>query len=180
MTTQQEPNAYAVLMRVVDVVGEINHSRDLDRRAHADLINIINVIGAGGNLGSVLGDAVIEIQETVMGDSYTTGQAGAVGPFSSSANNTFHQIWSQNSAAIDLDALAAELTTVRAEMRRLASTPQEDLALAEVGQAEVAAKENDGPRAIGHLGKAGKWALGVATSVGAGVATAAIKAAMGV
>jgi hypothetical protein len=175
---EEEPNEFTVLMRIVDVIGDsLNHSRSrqLDQRAHADLINIINFIDAGGTLGSVLGDAAIEVQETVVGDSYTTGQAGAVGPFSSSANNTFNQIWSQNAAEIDLDALAAEPADVRAEMRKRASTPQEDLALAEVGQAQVAASEKDGARAIGHLGKAGRWALGVATSIGAGVAAAAIK-----
>ena len=138
----------------------LSRARQLDRRAHTDLINIISLSIWGGTLGSVLGDTAIDVQGTVMDDNYTTGQAGAVGPISSSANNTFNQVWSQNAASVDLDALAAELATVRAEMRKRAGTPQDDLALAEIGEAQVAASEKDGPRAIEHLAKAGKWALG--------------------
>ena len=54
----------------------------------------------------------------------------------------------------------------------------QDLALAQIAQAEISAKSNDGPAMLEHLRQAGAWALDVAKSVGAGLAVAALKSAM--
>jgi len=51
--------------------------------------------------------------------------------------------------------------------------------IGEVAQAEAAAKQGDGPRALEHLSKTGEWVLEVAQSMTATVAAAAISAALG-
>ena len=114
-----------------------------------------------------------------MGDKYTTGQAGAVGPGSSSSGNTFNQIWQQHSGQIDLPELARELEKLRTEMRSDAESAEHDVSIGAVATAQAAAENGDGPGALAHLETAGKWALDVATKIGVGVATAAIKSSMG-
>jgi hypothetical protein len=71
------------------------------------------------------------------------------------------------------------LGTLRANLRQQAATPDQDIVVAEVAQAEVAAAAGNSSKVRGHLAKVGKWALGAATAIGAGVAAAAIKAAAG-
>jgi hypothetical protein len=73
-----------------------------------------------------------------------------------------------------------ELSLLRSEMRKHVSKPEDDLVLAEVAQAELAASSGDGAKSMSHLSRVGKWSLGLATSIGAGVAVEAIKAAMGI
>lgn len=115
-----------------------------------------------------------------MGDSYQTGQAGAVGPGSIAIGQKFTQVWNQTAGQVDLRELAAELQKVRAEARARASgTPQEDVALAELAKAEVAAEQGDGPTAFAHLARAGRWALSVAQAIGVPVAVRALESAIG-
>lgn len=169
--TREEPNEFTVLLKVVEVVGASlrnGSGNPPGSEVHAELINIINMLGNPVN------------QEINMRDRYTTGQAGAVGPSSQASNNTFDQAWGQQAQEIDLPALATELCLLRAEMKKQGSQPEDDFALAEVAHAEIAASAGDGVKVISHLSKAGKWALSVATSIGAGVAVEAIKAAMGI
>jgi hypothetical protein len=119
--------------------------------------------------------------EVVMGDRYDIrGQTGAVGPNAEVHNVTFNQIWQENGGSIDLPTLADELERLRTILRADAKTPEDDQVVAEVGQAERAAREGNGAATLRHLRGVGKWALGAATSIGAGVAVAAIKAATGV
>ncbi len=120
------------------------------------------------------------IRELTMGDKYTTGQAGAVGPGAFSTGNTFNQIWQQHSESIDLPTLVAELGQLREAMRAEAQSPEHDVALGAVASAQSAAENGDGPGALSHLKSAGKWALDVATKIGVNVATAAIKSATGI
>jgi hypothetical protein len=118
--------------------------------------------------------------EVVMGDRYDVqGQVAAVGPNAHVHDVTFNQLWEQSSEQIDLQTLAAELGNLRAALRSEAKTPDDDQIVADIGQAELAAKNGNGPDALRHLRNAGKWALGVATSIGAAVAAAAIKSAAG-
>jgi hypothetical protein len=119
--------------------------------------------------------------EVVMGDRYEIrGQAGAVGPNAHVHDTTFNQIWQDAGEHIDLPTLANELGRLRTALRADAKTPDDDQVVADVGQAERAAREGNGPGALRHLRGVGKWALAAATSIGAGVAVAAIKAATGV
>jgi hypothetical protein len=134
-------------------------------------------LGGRGRYGTRTRAQSIEI---VMGDRYDIqGQAGAVGPNAHVHDVTFSQLWNQVSDKIDLPALADELERLRSALRAAAKTPDEDQIVADVGQAELAAKNGNGPDVMRYLRNAGKWAFGVATSIGAAVAAAVIKAAAG-
>lgn len=114
-----------------------------------------------------------------MGDKYTTGQAGAVGPQSQAQNMSFNQVWSQFASENDAGKLAEELAVLRGALIQQAQSAEETVAAGEVAQAEVCAAKGDYEGVMGHLAKAGKWAFGVATAIGAGVAAAAMKGAIG-
>lgn len=119
-------------------------------------------------------------QEISMSDQYNvTGQVGAVGPNAKAENNTFNQIMQQAASNLDLPSLTAELAALRKSMRTQATEVEHDLAVASIGAAENAAKRQDGVGALEHLKSAGKWALEVATKIGAPVAAKAIQTAIG-
>jgi hypothetical protein len=144
------------------------------------LADIVKSLPPGVSIGSLLSSEVHNVQEVVMGDHYQTGQAGAVGPYSTAIGQSFTQVWNQASGQINLEDLANELGKVRDEARSSASgAPEEDLALAELANAEVAAKQGDGPTALGHLARAGQWALGIAQAISVPVAIKALETAMG-
>ena len=93
---------------------------------------------------------------------------------------TFKQVWDESSKQIgNLTALADELEQVRAALKQQAQSAEEDSMIGEVAQAEAAAKQGDGPRALELLSKTGEWVLEVAQSMTATVAAAAISAALG-
>ncbi|RKP50779.1 hypothetical protein [Trinickia fusca] len=118
-------------------------------------------------------------ERIAMGDQYNiSGQAGAVGPNAQAAHNTFNQACEQAAAGIDLVALAEELASLRASMRKEATDVEHDQAIASVGAAETAAKNHDAAGAIGHLKSSGKWALDVAAKIGTAVAVKAIEKAI--
>jgi hypothetical protein len=119
------------------------------------------------------------IRRLVMGDEYTVGQAGVVGPGGHAHDMTFNQIWNQAGSDIDLSVLASELSELRARLKEEAMDPDHDIAVGEVASAERAAREGDGPTVLEHLAKAGQWALDVATRIGVPVAVAALKTALG-
>lgn len=134
-------------------------------------------LGGRGRYGMRTRDQGMEV---VMGDKYDVhGQVAAVGPNANVHDATFNQLWNQSSEHIDLETLADELGRLRTALRAEAKTPEDDQIVADVGQAELAAKGGDGPGAMRHLRNAGKWALGVATSIGVAIAAGAIKSAAG-
>lgn len=115
----------------------------------------------------------------VMGDSYRTGQAGAVGPNSIAHDMTFIGMWNRLEPLISLSNLSMELQQLRTAMRKMAEGDlEQDLAVAAVAQAEKSAKEADGASVIRYLHAAGQWALEIAKSIGVEVAVAAIKASL--
>ena len=131
-------------------------------------------LNAGGAAGS------FTLQERVnMGDRYTTGQAGSVGPYSHAHNMSFNQLWSQTGQSVDLQALAMQLATLRQHLRKEAAEPEHDVAISAIAKAEMAAKEGNGPKTFEWLSKAGKWTLDNAAKIGVGIATAALKTALG-
>ena len=176
--TDQEPTELMILFRIVEV---------LERKMMGDVPDEVEG-AATGNIANVVNTFIASSpnflfstsrEGAIMGDNYTTGQAGAVGPDSSAHDITFNQVWSQVAPDIELPGLARELENVRTEMRRTAGGDlMQDLALAQIAQAEISAKSNDGPAMLEHLRQAGAWALDVAKSVGAGLAVAALKSAM--
>ncbi len=114
-----------------------------------------------------------------MGDNYTAGQAGAMGPMSQASGNNFQQTMLRENERIDLQILAAELDTLRALLRKERTDSFHDIAIGEVAAAQTAAKEGKEDDVLKHLKNAGKWAFDVSTKVGVGVATQAIKTALG-
>ena len=121
------------------------------------------------------------VQEVTMGDKYiTSGQVGAVGPGAHARELHFSQVWNQSASEIDIMALHEQLSHLREALRSEAKTPEQDIAVAAVANAELAAKNGDGPKAMEWLSKAGKWTFDVAAKIGVGVAAAALKVALGI
>jgi hypothetical protein len=116
---------------------------------------------------------------------YIFGQAGAVGPGSHAEQTTFVQAWHELERRADTTVLADELARLREALRELATEPEHDAAIGALAEAEIAAKEGQGPEAIEKLSvfarmkSAGKWALDAGTQIGTTVAAEAIKLAAG-
>lgn len=172
----ETPSPWMILMRIVDICElEIrnpqegpqlparNGSHDGDAGEIPDTLSIIQNIFTGG-------------VNSVMNDQYNVNQAGAVGRKAKAEGNTFSQIIQQGS---DLRTLVSELEFLRSEMRRNAQSPDEDLAVAAIGQAQIGAQEGNAEATRSHLARAGIWALETASAVGTQIAEAAIRAAMG-
>jgi hypothetical protein len=119
------------------------------------------------------------VQELNMESKYkiTGGNQAAVGDQAEGHVTT--QVSNQTLGSIDMTALAAELSRLRAEARKEATEPEHDIAVSEIAKAEQAAKEGQGPKVMEHLKSAGKWALDVATKIGTSVALEAIKKSAG-
>ena len=114
------------------------------------------------------------------GDTYNVSRAGVVGAHAKVMN--FNQIWSEwksDDSAPDVAQLAAQLGTLRQQLKSEAKTPEEDAAIGAVAQAEVAAKTGDGSKVLEALVGAGKWALGVAEKIGVALAAGAIRKSLG-
>lgn len=87
-------------------------------------------------------------------------QVGAVGHGAHAHDMTFKQVWDRTSDQIgDMSRLANELEQLRAALRQQAQTPEEDSTVGAVAQAEVAAKQGQGPTTLEQLSKTGAWAL---------------------
>jgi hypothetical protein len=123
--------------------------------------------------------AKVTVRSIRIGDTYNARGVGAVGPSANASNFTINQTW-QNLQNHDTRLLARDLVLLRAELKKQAVDAEQDITVAGVAAAQLAAQKGDGPAAISHLARVGKWALDVATSIGATVAAAAIKAAMGI
>jgi hypothetical protein len=125
---------------------------------------------------------VIRMEESMSkknGDTYHVGQAGAVGPNSKAHHFHMTQGAQKTFEELDLDTLAKELETLRLELKKLAQTPEQDMAVGAVASAEVEIKRGDRSKAMEYLRQAGAWAFDVSTKIGIGVATVALKTALG-
>ncbi|WP_322751959.1 MULTISPECIES: hypothetical protein [unclassified Frankia] len=173
-----EPGLHTVLLKFLEVL-ELTVRTDLDGQDATTNTQIINskIQSLVQNIQSPEG--LIMQKEVAMGDNYTVGQAGAVGPNAHGHDNTFSQAWTQGSKEIDLPSLKRELSALRSEMKARATEPEHDVAVAEIAQAEVAASKGDGQTVMTHLAHAGKWALGIASAIGAALAASAIGSAIG-
>jgi hypothetical protein len=110
--------------------------------------------------------------------SNVSGQIGAIGTANQISASTLTNATSNVDAAHDLSALASELASLRAEMRRVGTDIQHDQALVSVGAAEKSAKNGDAAGVTAHLKAAGKWALDTATKIGVQVAAKALERAI--
>jgi hypothetical protein len=115
------------------------------------------------------------------GDKYEIqGQAGAIGPGAHAHDINFNQVWNDISKDIDLSKLLGELSILRDAIKREAKSSEQYHALAEVSDAETAAKAGNGSRVVEHLKNAGKWSLKVAQDIGTDVAAEVIKKSLGI
>ena len=118
--------------------------------------------------------------DIIVGDKYEIhGQAAGVGRHAVAEGNTFQQVFAEAASRFDLPALANELGTLREALQVEASETDHYLALAEVSEAEKAARADDGPQAMQRLKAAGEWAFEVATKIGTSLAAKAIQASLG-
>jgi hypothetical protein len=158
-------------------------SEDLDGRFHTMGFEAVprEIQQIIYNFGGIHGRIIDMSTNTRSGDQYTvSGQAGAVGPGAHAHDMTFQQI-TETANKIDLKQLAADLSLLRAAMKKeQATTAEQDLAIGSVAAAEAAAAKGDGPGALQHLKAAGKWAFDVATHIGASLAAAALKGLLGI
>ena len=72
-----------------------------------------------------------------------------------------------------------ELSLLRDNLKKSAASPEHDVAVGAVANAEIEARNGNGPKALEWLSTAGKWAFDKASAVGVGVAAGAIKSALG-
>ena len=114
-----------------------------------------------------------------MGDTYSAGQAGAIGPGATASQISFQKVWAQLQGSASVEELAKELGALRTAMRSAASEPEHELSIGAVAAAQAAAEEGDGVRTLEYLKKAGNWALDVATKIGLNIASFALKGSLG-
>lgn len=91
----------------------------------------------------------------------------------------FSQTWMGLQESLDLSALAQELEALRSHLRSAPASAENDAAIGAIASAETEARRGDGPMVLEYLSKAGKWVLGAAKDIGAEVAAAALKSALG-
>ena len=115
-----------------------------------------------------------------MGDTYSAGEAGAIGPGATASQIAFQQVWNQLQGSTKVEELATELNALRTAMRSQASEPEHELSIGAVAAAEAAANAGDGVKTLEYLQKAGAWALDVAIKIGVNIASSALKGALGV
>jgi hypothetical protein len=123
----------------------------------------------------------LNIQEVKMdSDEYNIsgGQNIGFGRDARVYDNVFNQ-WQASAADANLDDLAKELATLRAELKKRATTPEHDAAIGALADAETAAKKGEGATVFQYLSKAGKWALDIAGTIAVPIAIEALKKAVG-
>ena len=98
---------------------------------------------------------------------------------SEAAANAMAPIWNELSAAVDLATLAEELERLRGSVAGRELTRTQRDGLVEVAEAAGAARHGNGPGALAHLSRAGRWILGLARETGVDVAAAVIARLLG-
>jgi hypothetical protein len=117
-----------------------------------------------------------------MADKYVIsgGQQGAVGD-----NAVAHDFTMNSNSAIDdvdLAALTQQLSLIRQEAMAEAmktGAPGDAIAAGKIAEAEAAASEGDKAKAMASLKACGKWALELATKVGASLLENLLKKELG-
>jgi hypothetical protein len=119
------------------------------------------------------------LNQTIMnGDTYNVNQAGAVGPNSSSNNNTFNQQNLNIPENLNFEKLSEELIELKKVLLENASTSEHYQAIADIANAEKASEEKDGNKVAKYLMSGGKWVLDFGTKVGVSIVTELIKSQM--
>jgi hypothetical protein len=176
-----EANELAVLIRVLDILKLRIETRELHNYEAVQVTQIINQFLPGTTIGNFIEDHSEHRGDDVVGDKYEAhgnAQIGAMGKRAKVTTVTFGDAQGQMTE-VDLDSLLAELKSLRAAMRSQASTTEDDQAVVSIGQAIAAGEEGDSSTLFAYLKSAGKWALDLATSIGAELAAGVIKSVLG-
>ena len=165
-----EYNKLDVFMKILEI---IEHDVQLlpQEVSEEQRLAVINVIQ---NIEGGLVIEQVDKKEVQVGDKYIAGQVGARGPGAHAHDMTFNQVWNDVEKQIDLEVLAADLSSLRDQLQRGAVEPEHHVSLGAIASAELAAKEGNGPAVMEALSNAGKWAFDNATKIGVGVAVAAL------
>jgi hypothetical protein len=171
----------AGLLRAIAAFGEV-YPKDEEaalREFKPRPIQIVINIFQAGAVAAPFTQSNAGNQGAEMSDQYNVTGAGAVGPNAQASHVTINQQSPATNGSFNLAQLAPELETLRQAMKKQADTVEQDASVYEVGQAHAAAIEGDEAQVMGHLQRAGRWAMGIAGSIGSGLAVAAIKSALG-
>lgn len=151
----------------------------IDRGLDQSIAAKLRTFNWAGALPPIVAGSV-SIGEVNLGDRYSIGQAGAVGPRAQAQ----HMIFS-TSAGFDAslaeagthvtDGLIADIARLRSVLRDEAESNAEVVAVGEMSLAESAAARYDYDAVARHLARAGSWPLGVAERIGAAHAQEAIR-----
>ena len=166
------------LQIILGIITYLNNRRDPSPSGPTTLTEVLQNLPPGISIGTIIG-AITQPKEFYM-STYEVGQAGSVGPNSVSIGHVFNQVWDKHKSELDLATLSAEIAELRIEVRRRATgAADEDVALGALANAEIAAKDGDGPGTLEHLRRAGKWIIDVARDIGVSVAVKALESAIG-
>jgi len=183
MSGGEEVNEFTVLLRVLDILEKSIETNGLQNVESVQITQIASQIMPGSTIGEFIqANAYTDHGEVVMGDKFEAYGNARVGNMGNKAKITSISFGDSKEAPEDLDlaVLKDQLVALRAEMRQQASTTEEDEAIVAIGNAISATDEGDEEKVGSALKRAGKWALGLATAIGAGVAAGAIKTALGI
>ncbi|MFV2177949.1 hypothetical protein ACFHW2_40025 [Actinomadura sp. LOL_016] len=164
-------------------VEELVTQRRADYDVYADLKRLMeNLSGFAGeksdiNIGGIY---VNETNSDYSGGYYENNQSqiGAQGTGSQASN--FSQQADQRKVSVDLATLVTELEVLKNSLIEEAENAEQYQVVAEVQAAREAASTGDVEGTSSHLARAGRWALEVATHIGAPVAAVALQQALGI
>ncbi|WP_420119932.1 hypothetical protein [Nakamurella sp.] len=183
MSDQEEVNELTVLLRVLDILEKSIETNGLQNVESVQITQIASQIMPGSTIGRIIHAKVYADQgEAVMGDKFEAhgnAQVGNMGNKAEIGSISFGGA-KEVPEGLDLAVLREQLAALRAEMRQQASTTEDDEAVVAIGNAISAADEGDQEKIGSALQRAGRWSLGLATAIGAGVAAGAIKTALGI
>lgn len=116
------------------------------------------------------------------GDNYSMngGQAGSIGPNAHVYDFSFNQIWNESKNDVDLNELAEDLKKLLPKLNAEAKTTENYVSLGNIAEAELSARNGDGPKAYEYLQKAGKWTFDIACQIAVPVATDVLKKILGI
>ncbi len=85
-------------------------------------------------------------------------------------------LWNDLNNEIDLSKLEQELSAFRIALKKVADSPEHDVAVSFIANAEIAARNADGPSVLLHLSNIGQSEIAVAYNINATLITKAIDA----
>jgi hypothetical protein len=137
-------------------------------RGESESAQVFREISAGEDVEQT---SKLRIGRFHMGNTYSAGQVGAMGPAAIASNMTFQQVWTYCKGCVRFEELAKELSALRTGMKWEVREPEHGISIGAVAAAGAAAKTGDGPKTLEYLKHAGTWAFDVAIKIGVNIAS---------